>query len=120
MQELSAGQVTTMARNEKVIEKLSGQPATYNLKRCLTVPWRNEKVIERLSGQPATCDLQKMPHCAVGKGHACLPVCPGSPVCWTRAPAGWQGSLQDAFPKLCFFQQWSGKLLCRHVPALDR
>ena len=45
VQELSAGQVTTMARNEKVIEKLSGQPATYNLKRCLTVPWCNEKVI---------------------------------------------------------------------------
>ena len=41
VQELSAGQVTTMARNEKVIEKLSGQPATYENKRCLTVAWLN-------------------------------------------------------------------------------
>ena len=59
VQELSAGQVTTMARNEKVIENLSGQPVTHDLKRCLTVPWCNDMVIEKLPVQPATFDLRR-------------------------------------------------------------
>ena len=58
VQELSAGQVTTMARNERVIEKLSGQSATCDLMGCHTVPWCNEKAIEKLLGQPATFDVR--------------------------------------------------------------
>ena len=62
MQELSAGQVTTMARNEKVIEKLSGQPATCDLKGCLTVAWLNGMLASRLPQEP----------CVPGRGWARL------------------------------------------------
>ena len=88
MQELSAGQVTTMARNEKVIEKLSGQPAVCGLKRCLTVPWCNDKVIEKVPGHPATSALRRCFTVPWFNGHPGPPACDRSPVCWTRAGAG--------------------------------
>ena len=36
---------------------------------------------------------------AVGKGHACLPVCPGSPVCWDKGSGRMAAVAAECFPQ---------------------